>query len=144
MGFFSWDCSCCNESIKNAYTQYDNGIVLVTENDIMIDPSYNGYGDVKGKDIYILAKYKGDSKIISKIYKDSPSNIDIERQQAISEYFNKKFPIKVLHLSCYQALTQKLDTFVLKDFYDNLKVCELAEDQGFFTDEKLNEIFKDF
>lgn len=143
MGFFSWNCSCCNESIKNVFTEYDNGIVLVAENRIIADRSYNGYGDVKGQDIFILAKYKGNSEIISKIYNDSPSNIDIERQQAISEYYKDKFTIKALHHSCYISLC-KPGVFKIKDFYDKIKVSEVAEDQGFFTDDKLNEIFKDF
>ena len=74
MGFFSWNCSCCNESIKNVFTEYDDGIVLVAENRIIADRSYNGYGDVKGQDIFILAKYKGNSEIISKIYNDRISS----------------------------------------------------------------------
>ena len=143
MGFFSWNCSHCNESIKNAYTEYDDGIVLITPNNVFIDRSYDGYGRINGKDIYILAKYNGDTDIINKIHKDSPKNIDIERSQAIDEHFDNKFSIKVLHLSCYNAILK--DKYIeVGKLYDMLPVSKDAEDQGFFTDEKLNEIFKNF
>jgi hypothetical protein len=143
MGFFSWNCSHCKESIKNAYTQYNDGIVLVTPNNVFIDRSYDGYGRINEKDIYILAKYNGDTDIINEIYKDSPKNIDIERSQAITEYFDNKFPIKALHLSCYEAILK--DKYIeVKELYNMLSTSEDAEDQGFFTDEKLNQIFKDF
>ncbi len=143
MGFFSWNCSHCKESIKNAHTQFNDGIVLVTPNNVFIDKSYDGYGRINGKDIYVLAKYNGDTEIINKIYKDSPENIYIESSQAIDEYFDNKFPIKALHLSCYEAILK--DKYIeVKELYNMLSASEIAEDQGFFTDSMMEKIFRNY
>lgn len=142
MGFFSWNCSHCKESIKNVHTQYNDGIVLITPKNVFIDISYDGYGRVNGKDIYILAKYEGETDNVNKIHKDSPKNIDIERSQAIDEYFKGHFPVKVLHLSCYNTILK--DKYIeVRKLYDMLPASEDAEDQGFFTDGIMDEIFKD-
>ena len=143
MGFFSWNCSHCKESIKNAHTQYNDGIVLVTPNNVFIDKSYDGYARVNGKDVHILAKYDGETNIIHKIYKDSPKNIHIEESQAIKEYQERKFHIKVLHLSCYESILK--DKYIeVKELYNMLSASEIAEDQGFFTDSTMEKIFRNY
>ena len=116
-----------------------NSIISKTAKNI----AYDGYGRVNGKDIYILAKYEGETDNVNKIHKDSPKNIDIERSQAIDEYFKGHFPVKVLHLSCYNAILK--DKYIeVRKLYDMLPASEDAEDQGFFTDGIMDEIFKDY
>ena len=103
MGFFSWNCSHCAESIMNKYTQYNDGIVLVTPNKIYIDKKYDGYGNILDKG---------------------------QIQELITDLDIK---IKVLHISCYIQLTEKHGFKNPEELYYILLESESAINQGYFT-----------
>ena len=54
MGFFSWDCAECGESIRNLHTHEHQGIVWVKPDRVHRGP-YEGYGMVDGHDAHAWA-----------------------------------------------------------------------------------------
>jgi hypothetical protein len=48
MGFFSWECECCGESIKSPYTEpeWQNKAVVLTSGGSLIKGDYDGYGRI--------------------------------------------------------------------------------------------------
>jgi len=56
MGFFSWNCRGCGESMKAPYDlpmglRWQNDVVIITEDNEVISGDYDGYGRVAGKDL---------------------------------------------------------------------------------------------
>ena len=56
MGFFSFDCRGCGESMKAPYDlpqelQWQNDVVIITEDNDLISGDYDGYGRVSCVDI---------------------------------------------------------------------------------------------
>ncbi len=131
MGVFSWECSHCKESIKNKYSHYSNGIVLVTLNNIFVDKKYCGYGTVNTFDIFVLSGCKGDIVEYNEITK---LELDSPRSEFIGSYYKNKREkdslIKCLHMSCYESLVEDVPTFTPSQFYKILDSSEIAEDQG--------------
>ena len=131
MGVFSWECSHCKESIKNVYSQYSNGIVLVTKNRIFVDRKYDGYGNINNLDIFILSEFKGD---LSKYKSETKLELDSPRNKAVDSYFDNKREndnkVKCLHISCYEQILQNNPKITVEEIYNMLDVSEMAEDQG--------------
>ena len=56
MGFFSWNCRGCGESMKAPYDldaadAWQNDVVVITEDNDLISGAYDGYGRVSCEDI---------------------------------------------------------------------------------------------
>lgn len=56
MGFFSWNCRGCGESMKAPYDldaddAWQNKVVVITEDNYIFSGDYDGYGRVCGVDI---------------------------------------------------------------------------------------------
>jgi len=56
MGFFSWNCKGCNESIKAPFEvpvdiEWQNDAVLLCEDGSLVCGDYDGYGRIGGADI---------------------------------------------------------------------------------------------
>ena len=56
MGFFSWNCRGCGESMKAPYDldaddAWQNKVVVITEDNTIFSGDYDGYGRVYGMDI---------------------------------------------------------------------------------------------
>ena len=56
MGFFSWNCRGCGESMKAPYDlpldlRWQNDVVVITEDNKIISGDYDGYGEVGYEDI---------------------------------------------------------------------------------------------
>lgn len=109
MGFFSWKCAVSGESVANIYSGMDisqSDCVLITPNKVYFEPSYEGYGEFGGVDVYDLL---GDG----------------DRNKGIDDYFNgnPKHDIKVVLSKHYEKD---------KHTYDSLKASETCEYQGYF------------
>ena len=131
MGVFSWECSHCKESIKNVYSQYSNGIVLVTNNKIFVDKKYDGYGRINNLDIFILSELQGNIKEYHEAIK---LELETPRNKAIDTYYNEereeKNQIKCLHISCFEQILTRQPNITAKELYDILDISVMAEDQG--------------
>ncbi len=115
MGFFSWRCAECGESISNIYSSRpeESDCVLITPNKTYHDPAYDGYGRFAGVDVYELL---GDG----------------DRDKAIKAQFNGNpdelpFKIKVLHKRCHSP----------DKTYADYAESERCEAQGFFYEEDI-------
>jgi hypothetical protein len=110
MGFFSWNCAVSRKSIANRYSgrpANESDCYLVTPNKTYHEPSYEGYGDFGGVDVYELL---GDG----------------DREKGIDDYYEgtPKFQIKIVSAKYYSG--QK---------YDELKASTNCEYQGYFYPE---------
>ena len=109
MGFFSWQCAECNESVSNKHSErpQDSACVLVTPDKNYHDPAYDGYGRFDGVDVYELL---GDG--------DRSKGLDI----FYDENRDDPFKIKVLHKRCHSP----------DKSYDDYSESENDPTQGFF------------
>jgi len=48
MGFFSWECKCCGESMKSG-NDWMGQVVIVSDDDSVVRGEYDGYGRVNGR-----------------------------------------------------------------------------------------------
>ena len=116
MGFFSWKCAECNESVSNKWSDRpdDSDCQLVTPSEIYHDKAYDGYGVFSGVDVYeLLGGGVGD---------------DV-RIKSIETYHNGDrgllpFKIKIVHTRCAGKS------------YDELNESENCPEQGFFYEEE--------
>jgi hypothetical protein len=109
MGFFSWNCAECNESISNKHSErpQDSACVLITPNKTYHDNAYDGYGRFDGADVYELLGDGDRSKGLDIFYDESQDS---------------PFKIKVVHERCFSAEKQ----------YEDYKESENDPTQGFF------------
>ncbi len=109
MGFFSWNCAECGESISNIYSSRpdDSACALITPDKNYHDPAYDGYGRFAGVDVYELL---GDG----------------DREKAINAKPSAlPFKVKLVHADCYDPCKT----------YSDYKESETDPTQGFFYDE---------
>jgi hypothetical protein len=111
MGFFSWDCAKCGESICNIYAdgvpRERKQAVMLTPSGPVTDRGYGGYGIIGGVDVYEwIGEGDRDLGIHRDVHGEPPEN----RQ------------IKIVHLACWDGET-----------YDQLPASPIADDQGYFT-----------
>jgi formylmethanofuran dehydrogenase subunit E len=112
MGFFSWECAKCGEAIYNRHSEKKDmsSCYLITPNNTIYEPNYEGYDVFGGVDIYELL---GDG----------------DRDLGIDRYFATPpsilFDIKVVHEKCFH-----------KDKYEELAPSNHCSNQGFFISEK--------
>jgi len=62
MGFFSWQCKGCDESIKAPYgltegTQWKNEVVMLMPNGTCISGDYDGYGSIHQPELTVEIEY---------------------------------------------------------------------------------------
>ena len=92
MGFFSWKCAKSKESIASCYSgkpAEQSECFLITPEKTYYEPSYEGYGDFGGRDIYEIL---GDGDRIRGIdlYLDGKASFDIKIVLA-KKYNNEKY-----------------------------------------------------
>ena len=110
MGFFSWQCAECNESVMNKWSHQPekSDCVLVTPDKNYHDPAYDGYGVFDGADVYEMLGNGDRTKGIYAEPKDRP------------------FKIKLLHSRCHSPSKS----------YDDYSESASCPDQGFFGDDR--------
>lgn len=108
MGFFSWECAKCNESIYNKHSNRKelSSCYLITPTKTIYEPQYDGYGVFGGADVYVLLG-EGNRDLGIDRYFDSP--------QAMP------FDIKLIHKKCFD-----------NDKYEELPPSKTCNRQGFF------------
>lgn len=108
MGFFSWKCSKCGDSIYNRHSDKKelSECYLITPTRTIYEPYYDGYGVFGGIDIYELLG-EGNRGLGLDKYFDSPENLPFE--------------IKLVYKTCF-----------LNEGYDKLASSEVCDKQGFF------------
>ncbi len=112
MGFFSWKCAECNESVSNKHSSRidDSDCMLVTPNETYHDPEYDGYGVFGEVDVYELL---GDGDRIKGIDHYHSGDRD-----------SLPFTIKVVHTRCCGKN------------YDELNESKNCSEQGFFYEDE--------
>ena len=120
MGFFSWKCAECNESVSNKWSSRpkDSDCHLVTPHRTYHDKAYDGYGYFNGFDVYeLLGGGVGDAFRLKAINAYHSGNRD-----------SLPFKIKLVHTRCAGKT------------YDELNESENCPSQGFFYDDDEFEI----
>jgi len=112
MGFFSWKCAECNESVSNKHSSRidDSDCMLVTPNETYHDPEYDGYGVFGKVDVYELLGDGDREKAIETFYSDDRESLP--------------FKIKIVHTICAGKS------------YDELNESENCPEQGYFYGEQ--------
>ena len=112
MGFFSWKCAECSESVSNKWSSrpQDSDSQLVTPHMTYHDKAYDGYGVFNGVDVYELL---GEG--------DRLKGIDIYHS---GDRGSLPFKIKIVHTRCAGKS------------YDELNESENCPEQGFFYEEE--------
>ena len=112
MGFFSWNCAECGESISNMFSNRpeDSECVLVTPDKNIHDPMYEGYGKFNGVDVFELIGDGNVTRAIDIYCTGDPNDL--------------LFRIKVVHKRCHHS----------GKGYDDYYVSEDCEFQGYFYD----------
>ena len=116
MGFFSWKCAECNESVSNKHSIRidDSDCMLVTPNETYHDPEYDGYGVFGKVDVYEMLGDGDRNKGIETSFHGDKESLP--------------FKIKIVHSRCHHKT------------YDELDESERCSEQGFFYDDD-NEAF---
>ena len=112
MGFFSWKCSECDESVTNKWSNHpkNSNCVLVTPDKNYHEPAYDGYGVFDGHDVYELLGNGDRDKAIGTFYNGDRESLP--------------FKIKIVHTRCAGKS------------YDELNESDDCPQQGFFFDEE--------
>jgi hypothetical protein len=92
MGFFSWKCAECGESVMNKHSHQpeDSNCVLVTPNKNHHEPAYDGYGVFNGTDVYELLGNGNRAKGIKMDYSGDRQDLP--------------FRVKLVHSRCHSPL----------------------------------------
>ena len=118
MGFFSWNCKCCDKSVLSPYcpTEFDwmNKMTMVLKTGAVLQGEYDGYGGLGGR----TDKY-------AESYEDEELNEDMGDEQLVMHFENRA---TIYHTKCYEENNNPVFA----------GVSTSASDQGFFVDyEKL-------
>lgn len=119
MGFFSWNTCDGGNSIANRYSTRETFTVhmITPDGRVFTEPSYEGYGDVGGKDFYeLLAELNGFGS-------DRSAGIDLAFRENPSGDNNKGVK--------YPKLVEELEEDIVAQ-YERLPNPETCEMQGYF------------
>jgi hypothetical protein len=110
MGFFSWKCAQCDESVMNnvGFSTEDSDCVLVTPHKNYHEHAYRGYGKFAGTDVYTLLGGGDRNKGVTMDCGWNPDDLP--------------FRIKVVHTRCHSPYK----------CYEDYKPSESCPVQGYY------------
>jgi len=118
MGFFSWNCKCCNKSVLSPYcppeVDWMNKMTMVLKTGEVLQGEYDGYGGLDGR----TDKY-------AESWEDEELNQYTGDEQLVLHFENRA---TIYHTKCYEENNNPVFA----------GASTSASDQGFFVDyEKL-------
>lgn len=117
MGFFSWECPCCNVSIRShwATNDIDEQHCTLVLPDRIVQGAYDGYGriDTDVGDIFDISE-----EVVFPLWEE-------DKKEGIESDMNRE--VKIYHTKCWRK--QGMPSF------EYAKWSRYADDQGFFFGE---------